>query len=145
MAQQSLRFSRSKMFCQLGLCQWITYCHRASSRRFRGRQASHGSPSPQTAGRHHLRPSTGHCVAGDVALGRTHHGHAQASLGGLAPCALAIAQRTAQNLERLNRDQLANALGLHFMTRPLGNDFTALHHQVSIGQFFSKVVVLLTQ
>jgi hypothetical protein len=56
-----------------------------------------------------------------------------------------LAQRTAPNLERLNRDQLPNALGLHFVALTFGNHFTAFHHHVGIGQFFGKVVVLLAQ
>jgi hypothetical protein len=40
-------------------------------------------------------------------------------LGLLASHAVGLAQLATQNLERLNRHQLANALGLHLMAKAL--------------------------
>ena len=40
---------------------------------------------------------------------------------------------------------MANPLVLHLTARPLGDHRAALHHQVLIGQFLGKVVVLLAQ
>ena len=59
-------------------------------------------------------------------------------MGNLASHAVGFAQHATQNLERLNRNQLANALGLHFMAWPFGNHLAAFHHHVSVGQLFGK-------
>lgn len=66
-------------------------------------------------------------------------------MGHLASHAVGLAQHATQNLERLNRHQLANAFGLHLMAGALGNHLAAFHHHVSVGQLFCKVVVLLAQ
>ncbi len=44
-----------------------------------------------------------------------------------------------------NRYQLAYAIGLHVLALAACDEFTALHHQVVVGQLLREVVVLLHQ